>query len=143
VRAERADALRTLAAYAEVVDYLQRMDHGTDAGDTYARQVGESAKALKTLARTEGVPVLCLAQLNRQAANTADPPKLSDLRDSGEIEQEADVVVLLQAEPPQPGDDGKRLKVHLHVAKHRNGPCGKVTIDYVRPYTRFEEPRVL
>ncbi len=123
-----------------VVDYLQRMRHDRRIGDTVSAQVGASAKAMKTLARDCNVPVICLAQLNRQNVNRADPkPVLSDLRDSGEIEQEADVVMLLHPEPlPESGSRPRVEPLTVIVAKQRNGPIDEVVLDYVRPYTEFK-----
>ena len=125
-----------------VVDYLQRMQHDRRAGDTISSQVGASAKALKTLAMECGVPVICLAQLNRQSAKGGVRPDLHDLRDSGEIEQEADCVMLLHAEPSELDENGynpPNQSIEVLVRKQRNGPTGDVTLDYVRRFTEFRE----
>lgn len=125
-----------------VVDYLQRMKHDRAAGETTTRQVGETAKQMKTLARSCRVPVVCLAQLNREVEGRGDgKPKLSDLRDSGEIEQEADIVLMLHPHPPNPADP-TRQQIDVLVEKQRNGPKSAVTLDYRRPFTRFEEPKI-
>jgi len=120
-----------------VVDYLQLLRPENPKEPRYL-QVGASAKRLKELAREAGVAVLCLAQLNRQAENRPDGmPRLSDLRDSGEVEQDADVVLLLHRL-----DTDEMASIHrvdLVVAKQRNGPTGTVPLDYHRPFTRFEE----
>lgn len=122
-----------------VVDYLQRMQHDVKAGDSTSRRVGETAKAMKTMARVCDVPVICLAQLNRQNVNRADTkPVLSDLRDSGEIEQEADVVMMLHPEErPADGQRPKCESISILIEKQRNGPTGEVKLDYVRPFTEF------
>lgn len=131
-------AIRRHGVRMVVVDYLQRMSHDRRSGETTTRQVGDTAKAMKTLARTCDVPVICLAQLNRKPAERNDGrPKLSDLRDSGEIEQEADVVMLLHPQPPHPSEPGKQV-VEVLVEKQRNGPKSTVSLDYRRPFTRFE-----
>ena len=123
-----------------VVDYLQRMKHDRNAGETTTRQVGETAKQMKTLARACKVPVICLAQLNREVEGRGDgKPKLSDLRDSGEIEQEADIVMLLHPHQPNPADPTTQ-QIDVLVEKQRNGPKSAVTLDYRRPFTRFEQP---
>jgi replicative DNA helicase len=120
-----------------VVDYLQliRPDNPRDPRHL---QVGQSAKRLKELAREAGVSVLCLAQLNREVeGRPGGRPLLSDLRDSGEVEQDADVVLLLHRL-----DADELAPVHrvdLIVAKQRNGPTGTVALEYHRPFTRFEE----
>jgi replicative DNA helicase len=131
-------AIRRHGVQLVVVDYLQRMSHDRRAGETTTRQVGDTAKQMKTLARTCDVPVICLAQLNREVEGRGDGrPKLSDLRDSGEIEQEADVVMLLHPHPPTPGEPG-RQQIDVLVEKQRNGPKSTVSLDYRRPFTRFE-----
>lgn len=132
-------AVRRHGVRLVVVDYLQRMQHDRRAGETTTRQVGETAKAMKTLARNANVPVVCLAQLNREVEGRGDGrPKLSDLRDSGEIEQEADVVMLLHPHPPNPTQPSRQT-IDVLVEKQRNGPKSAVTLDYRRPFTRFEE----
>lgn len=133
-------AMRRRGVGLVVVDYLQRMKHDRAAGDTTTRQVGETAKQMKTLARACKVPVICLAQLNREVEGRGDgKPKLSDLRDSGEIEQEADIVMLLHPHQPNPSDPTTQ-QIDVLVEKQRNGPKSAVTLDYRRPYTRFEQP---
>lgn len=120
-----------------VVDYLQLMKPENPKEPRYL-QVGTSGRLLKELARRAGVTVLCLAQLNREVEARGDgKPRLSDLRDSGEIEQDADAVMLLHRL-----DDGEQLPVHrvdLILAKNRSGPVGTFGLDYHRVFTRFEE----
>lgn len=120
-----------------VVDYLNLV-RPENAKQNRNEQTGASALRLRDMARELGVPVLCLCQLNRAAAHDTDPPKLHHLRDSGEIEQHADVVVFLhRAEPWQPN---RPDPIELHVAKHRNGPLGVVKMDHdSRVYTFTEQ----
>jgi replicative DNA helicase len=121
------------------IDYLQRMKHDRDAGESTTRQVGETAKMLKTLARDCDIPVVCLAQLNREVTTRNDgKPRLSDLRDSGEIEQEADCVILLHAHPMDEQNTSVQ-QIDLLVEKQRNGPTSCASMTYRRPYTRFED----
>jgi replicative DNA helicase len=120
-----------------VVDYLQLLRPENPKEPRYL-QVGQSAKRLKELAREANVPVLCLAQLNREVETRKDGrPMLSDLRDSGEIEQDADIVLLLHRLDADDRDPVHR--VDLIVAKQRNGPTATVELDYHRAFTRFEE----
>jgi len=140
-RTVRREVRRT-GAKLVIVDYLQRMNHDKGAGDTTTRQVGETAKQMKTLARNCDVPVICLAQLNRGVEGRGDgKPRLSDLRDSGEIEQEADVVVMLHPHEKNPADP-TRQQIDILVEKQRNGPTASVTLDYLRPFIKFEEPKI-
>lgn len=143
-----AEIRRTVRRFIEkhgirlvVIDYLQRMSHDKGAGDTYTRQVGETAKAMKTLSKDCDIPIICLAQLNRGNVKRTDPkPMLSDLRDSGEIEQEADCVLLLHPEPSDGEFRSTRETITVLVEKQRNGPTGEVKLEYVRPFTEFRTP---
>lgn len=108
-----------------VVDYVQLMG---GQGESRQFEVSAAMRAIKRAARTTGVPVLCLAQLSRAAEQRDGPPRLSDLRDSGEIENSADQVMFIH---PQ-GDT-----VDLIIAKNRNGPCGAVTVRYDPVRMRF------
>jgi replicative DNA helicase len=120
-----------------VVDYLQLVEP-EDRKAPRHEQVGRAARRLKALAKELRVPVLCLAQLNREVESRGGDgrPRLSDLRDSGEIEQHADVVLLLHRPPGQHGDV---IDVEVLVAKQRNGPVGELTLRYRRPCLRFED----
>ncbi|QEL19275.1 replicative DNA helicase [Limnoglobus roseus] len=119
-----------------VCDYLQLL-RSDDAKAPRYQQVGASSRAMKALAKETGTAILCLAQLNREVESRPDgKPRLSDLRDSGEIEQDSDVILLLQRL-----DDDPSLTTHrvdCHVAKVRNGPTGTVELDYIRNLTKFE-----
>lgn len=109
-----------------VVDYLQCIQSGKEKQSRY-EVVSEVSRQLKVMARTLGVPVVALAQLNRQAEDEA--PRLSQLRESGSLEQDADVVLLLNR--PHVFDDSKDPSLAtLDIAKHRNGPCRMVNLTF-------------
>lgn len=123
-----------------VVDYLQLADP-ENSRDPRHLQVGMTATRLKQLARMTKVPVVALAQLNREVENRADgKPRLADLRDSGQLEQDADTVILLH---PKPSDGmSQAQEIDALVEKNRNGPRGIVPLHYRRPNVRFETPSV-
>ena len=122
-----------------VVDYLQLMDDsGSD--DSKANRVGEITGGLKRLARELSIPVVCLSQLNRKCEERANKrPQISDLRDSGSIEQDADVVMLLWR-PEHYGlrePQNNEGKVEVQIAKQRNGPTGSVWLRWDGPSFRM------
>lgn len=120
-----------------VVDYLQLI-RPADPREPRYLQVGGMARRLKELARQSGVPVVALAQLNRESENRPDGrPRLSDLRDSGEIEQHADTVLLLHRLDAAETDPTHR--VDLILGKNRNGPTRTVELEFNRRLARFEE----
>ena len=121
-----------------VVDYLQLLSP-TDPKVPREQQVAEMSRGLKALAKELDVPVLVLSQLNRAAEKENRSPKLSDLRESGSIEQDADVVLMLA----RPKDADEKFQVaadsaELIVAKQRNGPVGELKLTFLRDITRFE-----
>jgi replicative DNA helicase len=123
------------------IDYLQLVEPD-NAKDPRQEQVAKIARRLKGLARELKVPVLCLAQLNRQAEVTKDNrPRLSHLRESGAIEQDADVVMFIHREEYYLTNDEDRAQVagqaDLIVAKQRNGPTGEVKLAWKKDFTRF------
>lgn len=111
-----------------IVDYLQLLVPKRNY-DSLVQQVTEISRALKGLARELDVPVLALSQLNRNVEQRGGRPKLSDLRDSGSIEQDADVVMLIHREDKE-GTDGQRRNnlTEIMIEKHRNGPTGVVKL---------------
>jgi replicative DNA helicase len=115
-----------------VVDYLQLI-HTTKNYDSMVNQVTEISRSLKSLARELEVPVLALSQLSRAVEARGGKPKLSDLRDSGAIEQDADVVMFIHREQKEEGG-GRQLQAEILIEKHRNGPTGvaKVYFDEQR-----------
>lgn len=113
-----------------VVDYLQLMlpSGGMRAGnDSFYQQVTEISRSLKNLAREINVPVLALSQLSRAVEQRGGRPRLSDLRDSGSIEQDADVVMFIHREQNEEGG-GRKEQAEILIEKHRNGPTGKVEL---------------
>jgi len=122
-----------------VIDYLQLIEPD-NSRDHRQEQVAKIARRLKALARELGVPVLCLAQLNRQADD--NKPRLSHLRESGAIEQDADVVLLIHREDyyQEGGEPVEQAAAdaELIVAKQRNGPTGKVKLLWRKQFMRFE-----
>ena len=121
-----------------IVDYLQLLSP-TDPKTPREQQVAEISRGLKALAKELDVPVLVLSQLNRAAEKENRAPKLSDLRESGSIEQDADVVLMLA----RPKDADEKFQVaadsaELIVAKQRNGPVGDLKLTFLRDITRFE-----
>lgn len=111
-----------------VVDYLQLME-GRRAGEGRVQEIAEISRSLKGLARELNIPVLALSQLSR-AVESRSPqiPKLSDLRESGSIEQDADVVLFIYREDREKKDTEKKSIADILIAKHRNGPLGKVPL---------------
>jgi replicative DNA helicase len=118
-----------------VVDYLQLIQPRT-MSDNVVQQITEISRALKGLARELHVPVLALSQLSRAVEQRSPQiPRLSDLRDSGSIEQDSDVVLFIYRDVRDNEDSAKRNQAEIHIAKHRNGPLGKVPL-------YFDEKRV-
>jgi len=124
-----------------VIDYLQLIEPD-NARDPRQEQVARIARRLKGLARELETPVLCLAQLNRQAEDGKDHiPKLSHLRESGAIEQDADVVMFVHREEYyRRGEEQEQFagQAEIIVAKQRNGPIGNVQLVWRKEFTRFE-----
>jgi replicative DNA helicase len=121
-----------------IVDYLQLMQAATVSRDANrVQEVSEISRGLKQLARELKVPVLALSQLSRgvEQRGTAEP-RLSDLRESGSIEQDADVVIFLYREAEQNPEAEVEL-IKVKVAKHRNGPIGEVPVQFRKANTRF------
>lgn len=118
-----------------VIDYLQLMSGGKFENRNV--EVSAISRGLKRLALELRIPILALSQLTREPERQSRTPTLADLRDSGSIEQDADIVVFLHAERDQ---TGPTVEVRAIVAKNRTGPTGKVTLGFERRITRFVEP---
>jgi replicative DNA helicase len=130
-RLKRRHGLRMI-----VIDYLQLLEP-ENSKSPRQEQVASMSRRMKLLARELNIPVVCMAQLNREVEGRTDhKPRLADLRESGAIEQDADVVMFLHrpdyyAETDRPG------QVDIHVAKNRNGPTGMATVYFRREFARF------
>ncbi len=130
-------AIRRHRIQAVFVDYLQLI-RPENPREQRVQQVGAITMKLKNIARDCGIPVVCLCQLNREVENRPDgKPRLSDLRESGSIEQDADVVILLHR-PPGQDDTAPVWNLEGIIAKQRNGPTGTVPLNYRRGVMRFD-----
>lgn len=119
-----------------MIDYLQLM---TSEGRNENRQqeISTISRNLKALAKELDVPILALSQLSRDSEKSGRKPKLSDLRESGAIEQDADVVILLYREDYQNEEAEVKNQIELIIAKHRNGETGSVELNFIKECTRF------
>jgi replicative DNA helicase len=145
----RAKARRMAQQYGIklfVVDYLQLLHSTARRAENRQQEIADISSGIKSLAKELGVPVIVLSQLNREIEREKGrPPRLSDLRESGAIEQDADVVGLLYK--PKSGSDDEDggggaeedvVPTNLLIAKQRNGPTGDVELTFLKSYTRFE-----
>lgn len=121
-----------------IIDYLQLMQ-GTGRTDNRVEVVSEISRSLKGLARELNIPILALSQLNRATESRPDQiPRLSDLRESGSIEQDADTVLFIYREDRVKKDTEKKNIAEIIIAKHRNGPCGKVDLYFQESQVSFK-----
>jgi replicative DNA helicase len=140
----RARARRLAKEYGQlglvVVDYLQLMKvHGFKA-DNRTAEISEISRSLKTLAKELEVPVIALSQLNRSLEQRTDKrPIMSDLRESGAIEQDADLICFIYRDEVYNDDSPDKGTAEIIIAKQRNGPIGKVRVAFLGKYTRFED----
>ena len=123
-----------------IVDYLQLMRSSIRKAENRQQEISEISRSLKALARELNVPVIVLSQLNREAEGRDDrKPRLSDLRESGAIEQDADVVFLLFREEYYfPDNEDAKGKAEVNIAKQRNGPVGAVKLAFRQECTHFD-----
>ncbi|MBI4972373.1 MAG: replicative DNA helicase [Candidatus Omnitrophica bacterium] len=121
-----------------VLDYMQLM-RGSGSAENRQQEISEISRSLKALARELGIPIVAISQLSRAVeARTDHRPQLSDLRESGAIEQDADVVVLiLREEYYNPTPDNQGI-AEVIIAKQRNGPVGTFKLTFIKEYSRFE-----
>ena len=121
-----------------IIDYLQLMQ-GRSRAENRQQEISDITRALKALARELHVPVVALSQLSRAVEQRRPPkPQLSDLRESGAIEQDADVVALLYRDEVYNEDSDERGVAEVNIAKHRNGPTGTLRLAFRGEFTRFD-----
>jgi replicative DNA helicase len=122
-----------------VIDYLQLLSSGKKT-ESRQQEVSEFSRALKLLSKELEVPVIALSQLNRASEQRADKmPAISDLRESGSLEQDADMVILLHRENTYEKDNPRAGEADFILAKQRNGPIGTVTVSFQGHYSRFQD----
>jgi replicative DNA helicase len=128
-----------------VVDYLQLLHSTSRRAENRQQEIADISNGIKALAKELNVPVIVLSQLNRELEKDKNrKPRLSDLRESGAIEQDADLVALLYKPNSGDEDDGPvrdepdAIAVNLLIAKQRNGPTGDVPLTFLKGFTRFE-----
>ncbi|WP_133128206.1 replicative DNA helicase [Legionella nagasakiensis] len=140
----RARARRLMKEHGQlgliVVDYLQLMKVPGFKADNRTAEISEISRSLKSLAKELNVPVIALSQLNRSLEQRHDKrPIMSDLRESGAIEQDADLICFIYRDEVYNEDSPDKGTAEIIVAKQRNGPIGKVRVAFLGKYTRFED----
>jgi replicative DNA helicase len=123
-----------------IVDYLQLMTSGQSV-ENRVQEVSQISRQLKVLARDLDVPILALSQLSRAVEQRHDKrPILSDLRESGSIEQDADLVMFVyRDEYYNPDETDQQGLAEVHIAKHRNGPTDTVKLSFLKRYAKFSD----
>ena len=121
-----------------IIDYLQLMSSNRD-GENRATEISEISRSIKALAKELQVPIIALSQLSRKVEERNDKrPLMSDLRESGAIEQDADIIVMMYREEYYKPDTQDKGTAEAIIGKHRNGPVGTVRLTFLGEYTKFE-----
>lgn len=124
-----------------VIDYLQLMTSGKKV-ESRQQEVSEFSRALKLLAKELNVPVVAISQLNRNSEKSDNKvPEISQLRESGSLEQDADVVILLHREAMFEREHPRAGEADLILAKQRNGPTGTIVVNFLGQFSKFEDPK--
>jgi replicative DNA helicase len=124
-----------------VIDYIQLMTSGKKV-ESRQQEVSEFSRALKLLAKELNVPVVAISQLNRNSEKSDNKvPEISQLRESGSLEQDADVVILLHREAMFEREHPRAGEADLILAKQRNGPTGTITVNFLGQFSKFEDPK--
>ena len=123
-----------------IVDYLQLMRVPGFRVENRTAEISEISRSLKALGKELSVPVIALSQLNRSLEQRSDKhPVMSDLRESGAIEQDADLIVFIYRDEVYDSESPDKGKAEIVIGKHRNGPIGKIKLAFMGEFSRFDD----